>query len=200
VGALCEIVDGDRGKEYPAKADFKKSGHCLFLSTKNVRPAGFLFEEMQFIDKEKHERLRKGLLKRGDIVFTSRGTVGNIAYYDDNIKYDCVRINSGMFILRGFDEILEEKYFEWYLRSPSVRDQTAQLKSGTAQPQLPIREFKNFQISFPSKSEQREIAQEVERHFSIINGLEIALGVAKKRAEGLRQAILLNAFKGTLIQ
>src|SRR5205809_882989 len=35
--APFEIVDGDRGTNYPKKEDFSPSGYCLFLNTKNVR-------------------------------------------------------------------------------------------------------------------------------------------------------------------
>ena len=36
-----------------------------------------------FITKEKDEKLRKGKLKRNDLILTTRGSVGNIAFYDD---------------------------------------------------------------------------------------------------------------------
>jgi len=199
VDAVCEIVDGDRGSEYPKKSDFKEAGYCLFLSTANVRPNGFLFEEMQFIDKDKHERLRKGKLDRGDIVFTSRGTIGNIAYYGEDIPYECVRINSGMFILRGFSDLLNEKYFEWYLRSPAIKRQIDQLKSGTAQPQLPIREFRTFTVTFPEKREQAEIVEEIERRFSLVEEVEAQVDANRTRADRLRQAILSSAFEGRLV-
>lgn len=198
VDTVCDIVDGDRGREYPKKADFKEAGYCLFLSTTNVRPDGFLFEEVQFIDKNKHERLRKGKLDRGDIVFTSRGTIGNIAYYGDDVPYECVRINSGMFILRGFRDLLNEKYLEWYLRSPAIRRQIDRLKSGTAQPQLPIREFRTFKVTFPGKTEQMEIVNEIERRYSVLESLEGALRIGEKRAERLRQSVLSRAFSGGL--
>ena len=34
--APFEIVDGDRGVNYPKSSDFNDSGYCLFLNTKNV--------------------------------------------------------------------------------------------------------------------------------------------------------------------
>ena len=37
---LLEIIDGDRGINYPKASDFLDEGHCLFLNTKNVRPTG----------------------------------------------------------------------------------------------------------------------------------------------------------------
>jgi type I restriction enzyme, S subunit len=98
--APIQIIDGDRGKNYPKKADFSDTGYCLFLNAKNVTISGFAFTELNFINQEKDESLRKGKLKRGDLVLTTRGTVGNIAYYDKNVQFDHIRINSGMVIIR----------------------------------------------------------------------------------------------------
>jgi predicted nucleotidyltransferase len=98
--APLEILDGDRGKNYPSQDEFKTSGHCLFLSTKNVRVDGFDFSDCQYISKERDELLRKGKLKRNDIVLTTRGTVGNIGFFDDSVQFENIRINSGMVIIR----------------------------------------------------------------------------------------------------
>jgi len=55
-----QLIDGDRGKNYPKQADFRENGDCLFLSAKNVTLSGFKFSETSFIDKEKDETLRAG--------------------------------------------------------------------------------------------------------------------------------------------
>ena len=81
--APLEILDGDRGKNYPSQDEFKSEGYCLFLSTKNVRFDGFEFSECQFISRERDELLRKGKLEKYDLVLTTRGTVGNFGFYDD---------------------------------------------------------------------------------------------------------------------
>ena len=41
--APFEIIDGDRGKNYPKQGEFLDSGHCLFLSATNVTKTGFDF-------------------------------------------------------------------------------------------------------------------------------------------------------------
>lgn len=97
---IFEIIDGDRGRFYPKANEFFDKEYCLFLNAKNVTKSGFDFLNNQFISKEKDEQLRKGKLSRNDIVLTTRGTVGNIALYDENIEFENVRINSGMVILR----------------------------------------------------------------------------------------------------
>ncbi|ELV8635794.1 hypothetical protein QNE29_004158, partial [Vibrio vulnificus] len=91
-----QLIDGDRGKNYPKQADFSEDGFCLFLSAKNVTSSGFEFSERSYISSEKDELLRAGKLKRGDIVVTTRGTIGNVAYYGDDVPFDHIRINSGM--------------------------------------------------------------------------------------------------------
>jgi len=78
--APLEIIDGDRGKNYPSQEEFMSIGQCLFLSTKNVRFNGFDFSDCQFVSKERDELLRKGKLKRNDVVLTTRGTIGNIGF------------------------------------------------------------------------------------------------------------------------
>ncbi len=58
--APFEIIDGDRGTNYPKQHEFNENGHCLFLNAKNVTLDGFYFNECYFISKEKDEILRKG--------------------------------------------------------------------------------------------------------------------------------------------
>ncbi|VLV65131.1 type I restriction-modification system, S subunit, putative [Streptococcus pneumoniae] len=84
---LFDIIDGDRGKNYPKSDELFSEEYCLFLNTKNVTKNGFSFDTKQFITKTKDKLLRKGKLERYDIVLTIRGTVGNVAYYDELIKY-----------------------------------------------------------------------------------------------------------------
>ena len=90
IGEMAEIIDGDRGKNYPQQHEFLDEGYCLFLNTGNVTKAGFSFDSNQFISKEKCDLLRKGKLQRHDIVYTTRGTVGNAAFYSDSIPYEHV--------------------------------------------------------------------------------------------------------------
>ena len=104
--APFDIIDGDRGNNYPKQSDFYKQGYCLFINTKNVTDKGFNFNECKFITKEKDLSLRKGKLQREDIILTTRGTIGNIAYYNNKIPFENIRINSGMLILRANKEFL----------------------------------------------------------------------------------------------
>lgn len=156
--APVAIIDGDRGKNYPPQSEFSSSGHCLFLSAKNVKKNGFDFSEKQFISEERDHALSKGKLRRNDIVLTTRGTVGNLAFYSEDVPYENVRINSGMVIVRPkTDEMKPE--FCFYLFRALQQNQFEVFSSGSAQPQLPIRDMNEINLLIPDLPEQKAIAE-----------------------------------------
>ena len=116
-----DVIDGDRGREYPKNDELRERGHCLFLSAKNVTKSGFAFDDCIFVTKERDERLGKGKLEINDIVITTRGTVGNIVIYDSTIPYDNVRINSGMAIFRSRSSCIDTEFLYTLLRSHVIR-------------------------------------------------------------------------------
>ncbi|VKT15233.1 type I RM modification enzyme [Streptococcus pneumoniae] len=151
---LFDIIDGDRGKNYPKSDELFSEEYCLFLNTKNVTKNGFSFDTKQFITKTKDKLLRKGKLERYDIVLTTRGTVGNVAYYDELIKYKHLRINSGMVILRPKTPNLNQKFIIHVLRNNNY----SRVMSGSAQPQLPITKLKKILLPLPPLALQNEFA------------------------------------------
>lgn len=150
------MIDGDRGKNYPQQDEFTEDGFCLFLNAKNVTDNGFNFETKMFISQEKDEILKKGKLQRGDVILTTRGTVGNVAFYSENIPFDNIRINSGMLILRSKSE-LSNKFLYYVLKSDFFKKQIYTFKSGTAQPQLPISSLNHMKFYLPKINIQKKI-------------------------------------------
>ncbi|MDN5690186.1 restriction endonuclease subunit S [Acinetobacter johnsonii] len=198
IGAEFKCIDGDRGKNYPKKEDYQTEGYCLFLSTKNVRKFGFLFDDKVFISKQKHEQLRNGTLERDDLIITTRGTLGHIASYDKNVPFDVVRINSGMLILRKTKQNLLNEFMMLLLASPKFQRIIEEQRTGSAQPQLPAKILKEFEIELPSLDEQKLIVQKVESYFELIEKTEETVQSAQKRVNLLTQSILAKAFSGEL--
>ena len=155
---IADIIDGDRGKNYPKQNEFHNNGFCLFLNTGNVTTDGFSFVENQFITEEKDNALRKGKLQRGDIVYTTRGTVGNAGFYSNAVPYDNVRINSGMVILRCNNLIVDTRFLYQILKSSYYRPYFKKYCTGSAQPQLPIKNMSTIELEIPSIEIQHRIA------------------------------------------
>ena len=167
--APFSIIDGDRGVNYPKKENFSSDGYCVFLNTKNVRSDGFNFNEVEFITREKDEALRKGRLHRGDVVLTTRGTIGNTSYYDNSIPFDVVRINSGMLIFRSNENKLSGNYLFQFFRSQNFKEQCDAITSGSAQPQLPIRSLNEARLPLPDLGIQQAVVAEIEAEQALVD-------------------------------
>ncbi|MCU0680214.1 MAG: restriction endonuclease subunit S, partial [Planctomycetes bacterium] len=166
---ILQIIDGDRGANYPSKEEFKESGYCLFLNTSNVRKGEFSFNKCDFISQERDEKLRKGKLRREDIVLTTRGTLGNTAHYSTDIKFEHIRINSGMVILRSNLEQMDPKFLLLFLNSFNFKSQVENFMSGSAQPQLPIGSLSQVEISIPPIKLQKDIVKKAETEYSLVD-------------------------------
>jgi type I restriction enzyme S subunit len=174
-----EIIDGDRGKNYPKKNELLPTGYCVFLNTKNIVDDRFVFSEVEFIDEKKDSLLRKGKLQRGDFVITTRGTVGNVAYYSNAVPYERIRINSGMVIVRN-NNVFDPRFLYLLLKSPYVKSQFTYYSSGSAQPQLPIRDLKKVKLIKPKRKIQEKIAD-------ILGSLDDKIELNRRMNETLEQ-------------
>lgn len=144
-GKAIDIIDGDRGVNYPKQEEFYPEGDCLFLNAGNVTTKGFDFSSCAYITKEKDTILRKGKLQYGDVVLTTRGTVGNVAFYNETMTFSEMRINSGMVILRNLG-VVSPEYIYTALRHEYLQKLMTLYASGSAQPQLPIKDMKRMKI------------------------------------------------------
>lgn len=149
LGDLVDFIDGDRGKNYPTFDEFTSTGYCLFLNASNVTSTGFNFDNCMFVSEEKDKLMNKGHLSPYDIVLTSRGTLGNVALYEKHIKYENVRINSGMLIIRPKTKRLSPYFIYALLKSSYMKAAIERFKSGSAQPQLPIKDLQKITFEIP---------------------------------------------------
>lgn len=187
---VCAIIDGDRGKNYPKQDEFSDTGYCLFLNAKNVTATGFSFESRMFITKEKDNALHNGKLERGDVVLTTRGTLGNLAFYDDSVPFENVRINSGMVILRMNKSVMTEVFFieQFKLQLQSIKGKIA---SGSAQPQLPISTMNKIRILLAPMALQEQFAAFVEQ----VDKSKVAVQKALDEAQLLFDSLMQKYFE-----
>lgn len=153
LGELVDFIDGDRGKNYPTFDEFAPIGYCLFLNASNVTSTGFNFDTCMFVTEEKDKLMNKGHLSPYDIVLTSRGTLGNVALYDKHIKYENIRINSGMLIIRPKTKRLSPYFIYALLKSSYMKAAIERFKSGSAQPQLPIKDLQKITFEIPQSDD-----------------------------------------------
>ena len=190
LSSKISVIDGDRGLNYPKAEEYSSDGYCLFLSAKNVTKIGFLFNEFQFITKEKDELLRKGKLARFDIVLTTRGSLGQFAFFDENIQFENIRINSGMVILRAKDNGINPNYLYSYFNSNSIQSAIKSQGFGNAVQQLTVAVINNFTLRYPySPKEQQKIAYCLSSLDALITAQAEKIEQLKLHKKGLMQGL-----------
>ena len=189
---ISEIIDGDRGKNYPSGDDFKNNGHTLFLSAANVTKQGFVFKETQYITKLKSESLGSGKVILNDIILTSRGSIGHIGFYDKKTHeyIPQARINSGMLILRT-DKLNSPSFIAQFLKSPWGIKQIKLISFGSAQPQLTKKDIKNFKIILPKMEEQQKIGSFFKQLDDTIALHQRKLDLLKEQKKGFLQKMFV---------
>lgn len=176
-------MDGDRGANYPHDTDFFKDGDTLFLDTGNVTKNGFKFDSVKYITNEKDEQLRAGKLEKNDFVLTSRGTLGNVGFYDEVVYnlHPKIRINSAMLILRNTDEQLSYSYLHTLLKGQLISDFMKKNQVGSAQPHITKSEFLKLNLNVPCNiNEQNKIG-------NFFKSLDVTITLHQRKLEQLKE-------------
>jgi type I restriction enzyme S subunit len=195
LGDVCEFENGDRGKNYPNRNEYVKTG-IPWINTGHIQPDGTLsMEEMNFITREKFDSLRSGKIRSGDLVYCLRGaTLGKTALVDPLTEG---AVASSLVIIRP-SSVLDGRFLYFFLTSPAGQGLIKGFENGAAQPNLGAKSVAKYPISFPKLPEQREIAdslielrEETQRLASLYERKLAAL-------EALKKSLLHQAFTGEL--
>ena len=116
---------------------------------------------------------------------TTRGTIGNVAHYSAAVPFEHVRINSGMVIFRTNREALLDRFLFQCIRSGSFRKQIESLRTGAAQPQLPIRDIKTIRVPIPAITTQRRIADNLSVYDDLIENNRRRIALLEQAAREL---------------
>lgn len=162
---LTAILNGDRGKNYPAKSTLNRKG-IPFISALNLDGKSVIEDErLLCLSEEQYNKLGNGKLVKGDIVVCIRGSLGKHGRY----PYDRGAIASSLVILRPY--YLEDIFADFimlYLDSPAFYNEIKRFDNGTAQPNLAAESLKQFYIPLPPLAEQKRIVAKLEQLFKVL--------------------------------
>jgi len=187
---IAEIEDGDRGENYPKQHELVSKG-ILFLSTSNFVNNKLDLSKVTYITKEKFSQLRKGKLRRGDLIVTLRGSIGNIVIFDEE-GYDTGFINAQMAILRLKN--VNRIFFQQLYTSNSFQLVLKKTQTGSSQPQLPLKNLKELEIIIPPLELQELFAATIQQ----INLKKELLLKSQAEIQNMFNSLMQRAFKGEL--
>ena len=147
------IGDGNYSSKYPNGEEFLDYG-IPFLSASDFKDKAIDYTQSKKISPELHNQLKKGHVQKGDLLIVVRGNgVGKTGYIDDEI--DECNINAQLAFIRSNDASLDNEYL--YYNMKYNFEKLKSLATGSAQPQLVIRNLVKYSLSVPSIENQTKI-------------------------------------------
>ena len=186
------------GVEYGTAAKSAKTGRVPVLRMGNIQNAKFDWSNLAYTSDD--NEISEYLLHEGDVLFNRTNSpelVGKTAIYSG----DRPAIFAGYLIrVNHIRTVVNSQYLNLFLNSHIARQYGNGVKTdGVNQSNINGAKLSNYPFPYCSIAEQHEIANILERTFSLLDETEANIVEALQTAEALRQAILKKAFSGQLV-
>ncbi|MCY8929642.1 restriction endonuclease subunit S [Bacillus subtilis] len=192
---------GDVIKINPSKPklDLPHDQPCSFLPMNKVNPQT---GKVDSLEEREFEKVKKGYtyFEENDVLFakiTPCMENGNTVIANGLINK--FGFGSTEFYVFRTSEKIDERYVYFLLRSEKFRKQArAEMTGAVGQQRVPKKFLESYPFALPPLSEQKRIADKVERLLSKIEEAKQLIEEAKETFELRRAAILDKAFRGEL--
>ena len=178
------------------KSDHRTSGHPM-LGIENIGRGKFCDGNKIFVTDEKAKELEKYRVKRGDVIISRSGTVGEICEIPQRAENALISTN---LIRISLDEnvVLSQYFIYLFQTQGSVLKQVKELCKGSTRPFLTQGILKDIIFPIPTIKKQRQIISQIESQLTLSENIEKTINDALIQAEAMRQSILKKAFEGGL--
>lgn len=150
----------------------------------------FRDEDFVFVTERKAEELKRSLAFPGDVVFTQRGTLGQVAQIPRSARYSKYVVSQSQMKVTVNEEIVHPTYVLHYFLSPRARLDLESRTLQTGVPHINLRILRGFPVVLPPLDLQRRFAALVSRHCGVIHNL----GRASLQAEELFLSLAQRTF------
>lgn len=178
----CEFENGDRGKNYPSRDAFVESGIPV-INAGNLDGRKIVEAGLNYINRERYNLLGSGKIRKGDLLFCLRGSLGKCAIVSN---LDEGAIASSLVIVRP-QEKLNASYLLYYFNSSLCTNFINHYNNGSAQPNLSAKSLSKFLIPVPKVNDQKRIVKKLD---ALLTRIDTAI-------EHLRESL---ALKNNLLQ
>lgn len=152
----------------------------------------FRDEDFAFISETKAKELRRNLALPGDIIFTQRGTLGQVAQIPRSARFRSYVISQSQMKLTVNEEMADSTYVVHYFLSPRARADLASRTLATGVPHINLGILRSFPIVLPPLALQQRFARLMSQH----NVAGERLQAATLDSDRLFDSLVHRAFRG----
>ena len=178
---ICQVKSG---KRLPDGHDFcTMITDYRYIRARNIKEGKIDDSDLAYIMPETQGRIKKYIVKTGDIALTIAGTIGEVAYV--NADFDGVNLTENAVRLTEFDQNVDSHYVFYVLSSSQFKQKMQSLAAGVAQPKLGIYKIEEIEVEIPDLPTQHRIASILSAYDDLIENNRRQIKLLEEAAQRL---------------
>lgn len=192
LGDVCtKLVDGDHN---PPKGEKIKTEYIMASSRNINRDTLVDLDVVRYLDEDTfNKENERTMLQKGDILFTSVGSLGRSCIYEGDLNI-CFQRSVSVLTTQIFNQ-----YLKYFFDSPYYQKTVTKHATGTAQKGFYLKQMAVSLIAVPPLAEQKRIADKVSELFKQVNAIEKNVAEYQDLERAMRSKLLDLAMRGKLV-
>lgn len=178
------------------KDDLVKEGEGAFtLGAKHIDKENNLdLSSPEFISWKKYYESPEIMVKKDDVIFTQRGSLGKVCHINKPIGE--ATINPSMVILKNIK--IQPRFLYFWLCSKRIQSEVELFQANTAVPMISQFQLGNFPIIFPNNNEQIKIINHLDNSLNKISNIINKANTSIEKLKLYRQSLISEAVTGKI--
>jgi len=157
------FVGGPFGSELTTR-DYVADGVPVIRGNNLSGPSKFHDDDFVYVGEKKARALQSNLASPGDLVFTQRGTLGQVGLIPADAKFEKYVISQSQMKLTVDENKANPLFLYYFFKMPSTIQQIVNRVSSSGVPHINLSVLKAFEVPAPDKDVQDSIV-EFARHY-----------------------------------
>ena len=192
---LCDITELIEDCPHSTAKD-EGYGYPL-IRTPNVGEGYLILDGVHRVSETVYnKRNARAVPETNDIIYAREAPAGNAAVIQEN---EIVCLGQRTVLIRPFKKFINPKLLAYFIISPHSKNSLISTAVGSTATHVNLENIRPFNIPIPPLSEQKRIANEIERWFSVIDELESNEDDLLKAIDKAKSKILDLAIHGKLV-
>ena len=157
-GCKYGFVDGPFGSNLPSSCYKHKGISVIRGCNLSIGKFRYIDQGYCFVDNIVLDKLSRSTARKFDIIFTKKGTIGQIGIIPKNALYNLYLLSSNQMRLRVDISKADPYFVYYYLTQKNIIKKIIRDSESTGVPKTNLAYFRSFPIKLPALSEQQAIA------------------------------------------
>ena len=162
--------------------DYVEAGVPVIRGANLPNDKRFSFEDFVFVSEEKADELLANNAHPGDVVFTQRGTLGQVGIIPEDAPFTRFVISQSQMKLTVDKARVDAMWLFYCFRDPSMQQEMINRASSSGVPHINLGVLREFKLRLPSLAEQRRIASILSAYDDLIENNTRRIAILEEMA------------------